>query len=189
MKNVKCGHLLKDEQQDGMSLGEGGLKPHQAFCVISVLIFFAFTAHMFKHGAINKCLILWWVKFMEDYLSSGSSSSDGGNAESTWVLTVGNCTVPWERLGPGESLCDDQRWSWLASITLILHPLQETNGDSIKTTPCLIDRQKIYFMTMCRSSITLLMGKKAAKTLQKLRNERENIAITCHLTHFSRSLS
>lgn len=135
---------------------------------------------MFKHGAINKCLILWWVKFVEDYLSSGSNSSDGGNAGSAWVFTVSNRTVPGERLGPGESLCDHQRWSRLASITLILHPLQETNEDDIKTTPCLIDREKISFMKMCCSSVTLLMGKKKQPKQHKLRSERENIAFTCH---------
>lgn len=107
---------------------------------------------MFKHRAINKCLILWWVRFIEDYLSSGSNSSDGGNV-SAWVFTVDNSTVPGERLGPGESLCDDQRWGRLAPITLILHPLQETSGDAIKTSPHFSDGHNISCMNIYTAAL------------------------------------
>lgn len=80
-----------------------------------------------------------------------------GGAGSAWVFTVDNSTVPGERLGPGESLCDDQRWGRLAPITLILHPLQETSGDAIKTS------LRTSCMNTC-SSVTPSTGKQMEQT-------------------------
>lgn len=60
---------------------------------------------------------------MEDYLSSGSTLLQTGR-----VCTAGRFALPGERPGPGEGLGEDQRWGRLAPITLIFHPLRETNG-------------------------------------------------------------
>lgn len=47
------------------------------------------------HGGLS----IKWIQFFR-----------WGDAGSVRVFTVGHFTVPGERLGPGESLCDDQRW-------------------------------------------------------------------------------
>lgn len=69
---------------------------------------------------------------------------------SAWVFTAARVTVPGERLGPGESLCDDQRWGRLPPIALIFHPLRKAKEDAkLKSTASLTDITLICAVALC----------------------------------------